>query len=110
MAEVHLDHPGEITWFKSHGPAAVLGDCPHTDCAHDMVGVIAWGPDYDHYVLVRCLVENGCNRQCRAWQAEYPPQMIHRDPSLPSYRLGKFQHVDVPLTEVASAAGPATQA
>lgn len=67
MAEIHLDHPGEITWFKGYGPAAVIGPCPHSQCRHLDQSVIAWGPDLNHYELVTCDVGEECNRFCRAW-------------------------------------------
>jgi hypothetical protein len=66
VAEAHLDHPGEITWYAGHGPQPVLGDCDHA-CAHHLQAVIAWGPSLDRYELVRCDVPYGCNRTCRAW-------------------------------------------
>jgi hypothetical protein len=93
MAEAHLDHPGEITWFAGHGPAAVLGDCPHT-CAHTMIRNIAWGPDHGHYTLNECIVPGGCDGRCRAWAEEWPPpHSAHR----PKHRLGKFRLVDAAL-------------
>lgn len=70
MAEPHLDHPGEINWFKGEGPAPVIGPCPHTDCRHLGQGVIAWGPTLDRYELVECGIAgsaNGCGGHCRAW-------------------------------------------
>jgi hypothetical protein len=70
MAEAHLDHPGEITWFASHGPATVIGPCPHTTCTHDAGRNIAWGPDGVHYTLDQCDVPDGCNGECRAWHDE----------------------------------------
>lgn len=71
MAEPHLDHPGEIHWFKGEGPAPVLGPCPH-DCKHLGQGVIAWGPSMERYELVECGIReeedpNGCAARCRAW-------------------------------------------
>jgi len=75
MAEAHLDHPGEVTWFPNQQPATVLGECPHETCPHNEMRDIAWGPDYSHYVLVACIVPaetGGCDGQCRAWSAEYP--------------------------------------
>jgi hypothetical protein len=70
MAEANLDHPGEITWFSGHGPAQVIGPCPHTACPHNMGANIAWGHDWQHYTLDRCDVAEGCNGGCRAWHDE----------------------------------------
>lgn len=74
MAEAHLDHPGEVTWFKRHGPAPVLGPCPHVECQHLGTGVIAWGPSMERYELVACGSINradespsDCASRCRAW-------------------------------------------
>lgn len=74
MADPHLDHPGEIRWFKGEGPAPVLGPCPHS-CKHLGQGVIAWGPTMDRYELVECGIRpsglggdnTDCAAQCRAW-------------------------------------------
>lgn len=66
MAEPHLDHPGEISWFAGKGPLPVVGNCPHEQCQHCDAGTVAWGPDWDHYELVECL---GC--RCRGWWAEW---------------------------------------
>lgn len=71
MAEVHVDRPGEIHWFKGEGPRPVVGPCPHR-CDHWGTGVIAWGPSEERYELVECgsrrmAVEGECNAQCRAW-------------------------------------------
>lgn len=70
MAEVHVDAPGEIHWFKGEGPLPVLGPCPHA-CQHWGKGVIAWGPSEDRYELVECGMDDdgakGCAGQCRAW-------------------------------------------
>lgn len=66
MAETHLDHPGEITWFSGYGPLPIVGPCPHI-CEHNAVRNIAWGPDFDHYTLNQCI---DCG--CRGWAAEYP--------------------------------------
>ena len=71
MTEVHLDHPGDISWFPRHGPAKVIGPCVH-ECDHSLPADIAWGPDYDHYTLVECQVPDGCAGQCRAWFPEHP--------------------------------------
>lgn len=74
MAEPHLDHPGQISWFKGHGPLPVLGPCPHTNCQHWGQGVIAWGPSMDRYELVACgsidpadEAPGDCAMTCRAW-------------------------------------------
>jgi hypothetical protein len=72
MAEAHLDHPGEIHWFKSEMPRPVIGPCPHTECEHLGQGVIAWGPSMERYELVECgsgrkRVPGECNAGCRAW-------------------------------------------
>lgn len=91
MSETHLDHPGDVSWFKGHGPADVIGDCDH-DCPHDSTAVIAWGPDYEHYCLTQCDVWYGCAGQCRAWSAEYPPPFSD---ARPKYRQGPWKFVDV---------------
>lgn len=77
MAEAHVDNPGEIRWFKGHGPARVLGPCPHARCRHLGTGVIAWGPSYERYELVACgsirpadEAEDDCAMHCRAWVDE----------------------------------------
>lgn len=67
MAEAHLDHPGEISWFKGYGPAPVLGPCPHAGCPHNAQSVIGWGPDMRRYELDQCDVTEGCATECRAW-------------------------------------------
>lgn len=72
MSETHLDHPGDISWFKGYGPANVLGPCPHVDCPHTATSVIAWGPDFEHYTLNACDIPEGCDGYCRGWAAEYP--------------------------------------
>lgn len=68
MAEAHLDHPGEISWYAGRGPGQVLGECPHVGCPHLDTSTIAWGPSLDRYELVRCVMP-GCvgDGQCRAW-------------------------------------------
>lgn len=74
MADPHLDHPGEISWFPGKGPAAVLGPCPHR-CEHFARAAIAWGPDFEHYTLDECrdaVEEGGCGGACRAWSSEVP--------------------------------------
>lgn len=68
MAEPHLDHPGEISWFKGEGPRTVLGSCPHGSCPHHAQSTIAWGPSMKQYELVVCDVgDAGCRSTCRAW-------------------------------------------
>ena len=74
MSEVHVDHPGEVEWFKSYGPLPVLGPCPHTECKHLDHAVVAWGPSEDRYELVACAGANpmeegssSCATHCRAW-------------------------------------------
>ncbi|MFI6819740.1 hypothetical protein ACIBJE_02160 [Micromonospora sp. NPDC050187] len=70
MAEPHLDHPGEISWFSGEHPVPVLGPCPHADCRHLGQSVIAWGPSYGRYELVECGIRDdatGCAGRCRAW-------------------------------------------
>jgi hypothetical protein len=66
VAEPHLDHPGEISWYAGRGPAPVLGACDHT-CGHEHQSVIAWGPTYERYELAQCDVPDGCAGRCRAW-------------------------------------------
>jgi hypothetical protein len=72
--EAHLDHAGEISWYVGHGPAPILGPCPHTTCQHLGWSTVAWGPDLNHYELVVCddgPTQNpdggGCDGQCRGW-------------------------------------------
>lgn len=74
MAEVHLDHPGEITWFKGRGSLPIAGPCMHAECHHLGQSVIAWGPSLDRYELVSCGSLNhddespsDCAGRCRAW-------------------------------------------
>jgi hypothetical protein len=74
VAEAHLDHPGEIHWFKGEGPAPVVGPCPHSSCKHLGQGVIAWGPSLERYELVQCgsirpadEADDDCASRCRAW-------------------------------------------
>lgn len=69
MAEVLLDNPGDVHWFKGYGPTATVGPCPH-NCEHRALTNIAWGPDYEHYTLNEC--DDVCAGRCRGWQAEYP--------------------------------------
>jgi hypothetical protein len=71
VAEPHLDHPGEITWFAGKSHAPIVGLCSHT-CPHDGQGVIAWGPSFERYELVQCAVKpsehpDACDSCCRAW-------------------------------------------
>lgn len=77
MADPHLDHPGEVSWFKGEGPAQVLGPCPHSDCRHLGTGVIGWGPSMARYELVACgsidpadESPSDCAMTCRAWSDE----------------------------------------
>lgn len=86
MAETHLDHPGEVTWFAGHGPKPPLGaSCDH-ECDHNFsCAVVAWGPDFDHYSLVECAV---CG--CRSWTVEYPPPFSD---DRPKYRERGFVQV-----------------
>lgn len=68
-SETFVDHPGQMSWFVGHGPAPVLGPCPH-GCEHNSIGTIAWGPDEAHYELVVCDGEGWgatCGGECRAW-------------------------------------------
>lgn len=74
MAEAHLDHPGEVSWFHGHAAAPVIGPCPHSGCKHLGTGVIAWGPSMDRYELVACgsidpadESDSDCAMTCRAW-------------------------------------------
>jgi hypothetical protein len=66
-ADPHVDTPDEMRWFAHQEPLPVIGPCPHTACAHYMQRVVAWGPDYARYELVRCDVPDGCAGRCRAW-------------------------------------------
>lgn len=68
--EAHLDHPGEVSWFVGHGPAPILGPCPHTECGHRSTSVVAWGPDLERYELVVCDDSTGCDGACRGWLAQ----------------------------------------
>jgi hypothetical protein len=85
MAEPHLDHPGEIHWFKSERPLPVLGRCPHSGCGHHGQGVIAWGPSLKQYELVECgsrRASDGCAGSCRAWsdgQGRITSDWLHVD-------------------------------
>lgn len=72
MAEVHLDHPGEITWFDGWGSIPIAGLCTHAGCKHQFTSVIAWGPSLDRYELIRCGgwkddEPEDCKGDCRAW-------------------------------------------
>ena len=73
MAEVHLDHPGDIRWYPDAEPLTAIGPCPHTQCTHEMGTTVAEGPDYDHYTLTECNMPepDGCGGKCRAWLGEY---------------------------------------
>lgn len=62
-----LDHPGVLKFFVGYGPAPVLGKCPH-ECKHNMLSVIAYGPDWEHYELLTCDAPEGCNGECRGWR------------------------------------------
>jgi hypothetical protein len=99
VADAHLDHPGEISWWRDYGPAPVLGPCPHTECEHWSLGTIAYGPDFEHYELVTCDVRDGCAGQCRAWTVEYPPAVSPPwfTPDRPKHAVKPFLHV--PTTE-----------
>jgi hypothetical protein len=66
----HVDRPGELHWFTGHGPARILGSCPHEGCPHTATRVVAWGPDLEHYELVVCDVDEGCAGRCRGWIAQ----------------------------------------
>lgn len=66
-----ISHPGETTWYRHYGPLPEIGPCPHR-CPHTLTKPIAWGPDFDHFELVQCVVEQGCAAQCRAWHPHYP--------------------------------------
>ncbi|MBM3315842.1 hypothetical protein FJY71_08425 [candidate division WOR-3 bacterium] len=94
MAEAHLDHPGEITWWVGHGPAPILGDCPHTGCEHRDTSTVAWGPDFEHYELVNCMEqgEGKCGGACRGWYAEYPRGEV--PPGFPPVRWYGFKAYD----------------
>jgi len=96
MAEVHLDHPGEMSWWVGHGPAPILGDCPHTTCEHRDTGTIAHGPDYEHYELVLCTErgEGKCDRACRGWVAVNPDPETARADGKPRERWWGFKAFD----------------
>lgn len=66
MAETFVETPGQVRFFAGHGPAPVLGPCPH-DCRHNAQSVIAWGPDERRYELMTCDVDDGCAGRCRGW-------------------------------------------
>jgi hypothetical protein len=86
MAEVHLDHPGRMSWFPGYTDLPELGPCPH-QCAHEHCRAVAYGPDYAHYVLDECQDPHGCNGTCRQWVGEYP----HGEG--PAFVFGPFVHV-----------------
>jgi hypothetical protein len=91
MAEVHLDHPGDVTWFKGYGPLPTLGPCEHV-CEHRAIGDIAWGPDFERYTLIKCDDPDGCAGRCRGWFAEYPPAEARAQGKL-RYRTWGWQQV-----------------
>lgn len=68
--EAHVDHPDEVSWYVGHGPAPILGPCPHTTCQHNGWSTVAWGPDLRHYELVVCDDREGCAGRCRGWVAQ----------------------------------------
>lgn len=94
MAEAHLDHPGEIHWFKGERPAPVVGPCPHAKCKHLGQGVIAWGPSLERYELVECgsiersdESDSDCATTCRAWadgQGRIVTAWLHVDLGVPA--------------------------
>lgn len=65
VAEPHLSHPGEVSWFAGYGPVPIAGLCPH-DCQHQDAKSVAWGPDWEHYILEQCV---HCG--CRGWYGEW---------------------------------------
>lgn len=102
MGEAHLDHPGEWHWFSGYGPLPVTGPCPHTDCPHNATITIAYGPDFEHYELIICDVDAGCNGRCRGWTREYPVGYAyeHKVPRV----LWPDQHLGWLETEVSKSA------
>lgn len=105
MADPHLDHPGEVSWFPGKGPAEVLGSCPHTGCPHDQVACIAWGPDLEHYTLDECRVPaavGGCDGTCRSWAKEVPTPR-----GGVQYGWSPYRHVAVPPRGAEPAPRPA---
>lgn len=92
MSDVHVDRDvieKGVDWFKGYGPLPVIGPCPHV-CEHLAIGVIAWGPDYEHYTLVECDDDrDGC--MCRGWTAEYP-----RGTDKPLFRTHGWKQVERP--------------
>lgn len=62
----------DVHWFHGWGPAEPDGPCPHSKCRHWGQSTIAHGPSLRHYELVRCDDDDGCNGECRAWQAATP--------------------------------------
>jgi hypothetical protein len=90
VSDAHLDHPGDISWFKGYGPVRIIRACPHDLCPHNAISDIAWGPDYEHYTLVTCDVPEGCDGFCRAWSPEYP----HNDPRRRYGKAGPFLMTD----------------
>ena len=63
-----VDVPGGVRFSAGHGPAPVLGPCPHDDCRHHAQSVIAWGPNWDRYEMLACDVDDGCAGGCRGWK------------------------------------------
>lgn len=101
MAQVNVDHPGQVSWFAGKGPAKILGPCPH-DCEHGVIRCVAWGPDNEHYTLVECFESDGCQGCCRSWTAEYDRTF---ERVKPKFRLHGFLEFD-PTTQVAGRPGP----
>lgn len=86
MAEAYLDTDGDVEWFAGYGPKKVTGPCTHT-CDHNWtLHAIAWGPDFEHYILDEC---QECG--CRGWSAEYPPPF---SPDRPKMRQGRLMAVE----------------
>lgn len=84
MAAAHLDADmaGEIIrWYGSEVEQArrtVVGPCPHGECPHNALIVVAWGGDMEHYELVVCDVDDGCAGGCRGWWSEVGSRGVHR--------------------------------
>lgn len=88
--DVALDHPGEISWFKSDPQEEFrkpAGPCPHGACPHNAQSTVAWGPDFERYELVVCDVDGpqGCASMCRGWLAT--DDNSHGGTHGPKYRL-----------------------
>jgi hypothetical protein len=69
---VAVDYPDEVIhWFavypESERRRRITGPCLH-DCKHLGTAVVGWGPDLQHYELVRC-DDDGCRGNCRGWCA-----------------------------------------